>query len=172
MLFRQGITHKIKIGRTTVNGNIRSVATTLVLCAGLIAGIGKPAGATTWCVNPGGTGGCFAKIGSPVSAALPNDSINVAPGTYKEDVVIGKALSLVGANPKNTIINASGLSNGIYIDGLDNPGLSNVVVTGFTVENTENWWGCHGGPGAQGCASVEGSGVLFTPWLTWPFVGN
>jgi parallel beta-helix repeat protein len=68
---------------------------------------------------------------------MPNDTINVAPGTYKEDVVIGKALSLVGANARKTIINASGLSNGIYIDGLDNPGLSNVVVTGFTVENAD-----------------------------------
>jgi parallel beta-helix repeat protein len=67
--------------------------------------------------------------------ALANDTINVAAGTYKEDVVIGKALSLIGANPKNTVIDAAGLSNGIYIDGLDNSGLSNVVVTGFTVEN-------------------------------------
>jgi hypothetical protein len=28
-----------------------------------------------------------------------------------------------------------GLPNGIYVDGLDNPGLSKVVATGFTVEN-------------------------------------
>ena len=120
-----------------MNRNLRSLASSFVLCTALIAGIGKPAGATTWCVNPGGTNGCLAKIGLAVSAAMPNDTINVAPGTYKEDVVIGKALSLVGANARKTIINASGLSNGIYIDGLDNPGLSNVVVTGFTVENAD-----------------------------------
>ena len=66
---------------------------------------------------------------------MPNDTINVAPGTYKEDVIIGKPLSLVGANFQRTIINAIGLSNGVYIDGIDNPGLSNVVVSGFTVEN-------------------------------------
>jgi hypothetical protein len=34
-----------------------------------------------------------------------------------------------------SIINATGRSNGIYIDGLENPGLSKVVVTGFTIEN-------------------------------------
>lgn len=118
-----------------MNRNIRSVASMVALCAGLIAGIGKPAGAASLCVNPGGTGGCYAKIGLAVSAAAANDTINVAPGTYKEDVVIGKALSLVGASQKNTIIDATGLANGIYIDGLDNPGLSNVLVTGFTVEN-------------------------------------
>ena len=118
-----------------MNGNIRSVALRIALCAALITGICKPAGATTLCVNPGGTGGCFSKIGLAVSAALPNDTINVASGTYKEDVVIGKALSLIGANRNNTIIDATGLSNGVYIDGLDHTGLSNVVVRGFTVEN-------------------------------------
>ena len=59
----------------------------------------------------------------------------MAPGTYKEDVIINKPLSLVGVNNSNTIIDAKGLANGIYIDGLDNPGLSNVQVTGFTVQN-------------------------------------
>ena len=46
--------------------------------------------------------------------------------------------------------------------GIDNLGLG-------TVNATENWWGCHMGPGAHRCASVAGSGVLFTPWLTLPF---
>ncbi len=68
---------------------------------------------------------------------MPNETINVAPGTYKEDVIIGKPLSLVGTGPNRTVIDATGLSNGIYVDGLDNAGLSNVVVTGFTVKNAE-----------------------------------
>ena len=91
--------------------------------------------AATLCVNPGGSKGCFATIGSAVAAASPKDTINVAAGTYKEDVIVGKSLSLIGANQNNTIIDATGLSNGVYIDGLDNPGLSSVVVTGFTVKN-------------------------------------
>jgi parallel beta-helix repeat protein len=70
-----------------------------------------------------------------VAAASPNDTVKVAAGTYAEDVVIGKALSLVGASRSTTIIDATGLSNGVYIDGLDNKGLSGVVVTGFKVEN-------------------------------------
>ena len=63
------------------------------------------------------------------------DTINVAPGIYVEDVIIRTPLSLVGAGRGQSIINAIGLSNGIYIDGLENPGLSKVVVTGFTIEN-------------------------------------
>jgi len=38
-----------------------------------------------------------------------------------------------------------------------------------TVDATQNWWGCSGGPGANGCAGVAGSGGVFTPWLTKPF---
>jgi parallel beta-helix repeat protein len=107
----------------------------ITLSAALAGGTCQSAAAATLCVNPGGTSGCFATIGGAIAAASSRDDIRVAPGTYKEDVVIGKALSLVGANASNTIIDATGKSNGIYIDGLDNPGLSNVLVTGFTIEN-------------------------------------
>jgi hypothetical protein len=109
--------------------------TQIALGAALLIGIAQTAAASTLCVNPGATKGCFATIGAAVAAASPNDTINVAAGTYKEDVIIGKPLSLIGANQNNTIIDATGLANGVYIDGLDNPGLSNVVVTGFAVKN-------------------------------------
>jgi hypothetical protein len=42
---------------------------------------------------------------------------------------------LFGANPSTTIINAAGLSTGIYVDSLDNPNLSGVLISGFTVQN-------------------------------------
>jgi Right handed beta helix region len=117
----------------------KSLSLTPVLVAALIfgsiLGTGNLLFAATLCVNPGGTGGCFSTITAAVAAASPNDTVNVAAGTYAEDVVIGKALSLVGASRSTTIIDATGLSNGVYIDGLDNAGLSNVVVTGFEVEN-------------------------------------
>ena len=58
-----------------------------------------------------------------------------APGTYAEDVVIGKPLSLIGAGAGSTVIDAAGLANGIFVDGLDNPGLQHVTVAGFTVQN-------------------------------------
>jgi hypothetical protein len=112
---------------------------TPVLIAALIfwsmLGTGNLLFAATLCVNPGGTGGCFSKINAAVAAASPSDTVKVAAGTYAEDVVISKALSLVGAGSGTTIIDAAGLSNGVYVDGLDNPGLSHVVVTGFKIEN-------------------------------------
>jgi parallel beta-helix repeat protein len=107
----------------------------IAISAALVAGICQPAMANTLCVNKDGTGGCKSTINSAVLAAAPGDTIQVAHGTYKEDVIIPKSLSLIGENQANTIIDATGLANGINIDGRDNPALSDVAVSGFTVEN-------------------------------------
>jgi parallel beta-helix repeat protein len=107
-------------------------ATLGLILLGVISG---PAWAGTLCVNPHGTGGCKSTISAAVAAASPNDTINVARGTYPEDVVIGKPLSLIGAGDEKTVIDATGLSNGINIDGHNNSGLAHVSVTGFTVKN-------------------------------------
>jgi parallel beta-helix repeat protein len=94
-----------------------------------------PAAAATWCVNPAGTGGCAKTIGAAVTSAAAGDSVEVAAGTYKESVTIGKSLRLFGTSPATTIIDATGLGTGIYVDGLDNPNLSGVMISGFTVQN-------------------------------------
>jgi parallel beta-helix repeat protein len=107
----------------------------LLAGAALIA-IGTPAFAVLPCVNPGGTGGCFSSINAAIDAASPGSIIRVAPGTYKEAVIVWKPLSLIGANASTTIIDGTGLSNAMYVDGLDNPGLRNVLITGFTLENS------------------------------------
>ena len=91
--------------------------------------------AATRCVNPGGTGGCFASINAAVAAASSNDTIQVAAGTYHEDVVVPMPMSIVGAGAGHSIVDATGLSNGFDIDGHHHPGLSHVVVSGFTVKN-------------------------------------
>jgi parallel beta-helix repeat protein len=100
--------------------------------AALIAAICAPAFAATLCVKPKGQAGCYATIGAAVAAASPGDTVKVGPGTYKEDVIIGKSLSLISQSSA-AIIDATGLPNGIYVDGRDNPGLNNVVVSGFSV---------------------------------------
>lgn len=47
-------------------------------------------------------------------------------------------------------------------------GVGNLNPNGV-VNATENWWGCSGGPMAQGCSTISGPGsVLYTPWLTRP----
>ena len=118
-----------------LNRNVQALGAMMVLSIALGSAMCGRAEAATLCVNHKGSGSCFSSIGAAVAAASANDTIKVAEGTYKEDVIIDKSLSLIGANQKRTIIDASRLSNGIYIDGIDNPGLSNVVVSNFKVEN-------------------------------------
>jgi hypothetical protein len=104
----------------------------------LSAGFGV-ANAKTLCVNPSGTGGCFKTINGAVTAVKAGDTISVAAGTYVEgNIKIDKSLSLVGVGGADTIINAAGKANGIYVDGLDTKiPLSEVVLAGFTVKNSK-----------------------------------
>ncbi|WP_263354356.1 right-handed parallel beta-helix repeat-containing protein [Acidicapsa acidisoli] len=116
---------------------IRRKSALIVCCASLFAVICQIGMSATLCVNQGGSSGCYSKIQSAVSHASANDVIEVRAGTYKEDVVIGIPLSLIGAGAERTIIDATGLENGIFVDGYDNPGLRHVTVAGFTVENAQ-----------------------------------
>lgn len=104
-------------------------------CGFLFVSVSHLLVADTLCVNASGNSKCYTTIGAAVAAASAGDQINVASGQYFESVVISKPLSLVGAGPDLTIINAHGQANGIYVDGVDNGGLSNVLVSGFTVLN-------------------------------------
>jgi len=109
-------------------------------CALLIAGLCQSAFAKTLCVNHSGSNGCFTSINSAVSAASALDVINVWPGTYKEDVIIGMPLSLIGSGAGSTIVDATGMPNGVFVDGFDHAGLAHVILAGFTVKNAQ-WEG-------------------------------
>jgi len=87
--------------------------------------------AATLCVNPTGSGPCYATISAAVTAAAPNDIIDVGPGTYSESVLITKPLSLVGYL---ATIDATGLARGIFVNGMAIANLSEVHISGFTVK--------------------------------------
>lgn len=106
-----------------------------ILIVVIVAAFSQAAAAKTLCVNPSGSNGCYKKIQSAVNAASANDVINVAAGIYAEDVVVGKPLSLLGAGAARSTIDATDLANGVLLDGLSNPGLHDVTVAGFTVQN-------------------------------------
>src|ERR1700723_3106590 len=76
--------------------------------AACIFAMALPAQASTLCVNPNSVPGCVTTISAAVAAALPGDTIRVAPGTYREDVVIPTSLSLIGEDRETTIIDATG----------------------------------------------------------------
>lgn len=115
---------------------IRIGAAFTVLCLLFLAGAPGLHGATL-CVNPGGTSGCKSTITAALGAASSGDTILVAPGTYKEDVAITKPIALIGSN-RSSIIDATGLANGIFVNGMSAPpkiGISNVTISGFTVRS-------------------------------------
>jgi nitrous oxidase accessory protein len=72
----------------------------------------------------------YSNIQSAIDAASTGDTIHVKSGTYNENLVIDKPLSLIGKNNANTII----------ITETDNPTITieanNVTVTGFTIRAT------------------------------------
>jgi nitrous oxidase accessory protein NosD len=134
-----------KPGLSRPTTNLKGHLICLGVASGLIA-IHPAATAATLQVKPGGAGGAYSTIGAAVTRAQADytdsgtvDVIQVAPGTYMEAVKIETPLSLVGAGSGRSIINATGLPNGVYIDGIDapKPRLSNVLVTGFTIENAD-----------------------------------
>ena len=140
-LFQSGNSANILEIRKNLNAGCMRTFTVAVLIAGMCQS-GAAWTATTLCVNPGGTSGCYPTIGAAVEWArmdyLQNkviDTINVAAGIYTEDVMITTPLSLVGAGRGQSIINAMGLANGIYVDGIDNPGPEQGCGDGFTIEN-------------------------------------
>jgi hypothetical protein len=116
--------------------HVRIVRTGLVVLA--IAVAFGSVSAATLCVRPGGGHGCYSTISAAVAAASAGDVIRVNPGTYHEQVIITKSLSLLASERGNTIIDATGLPTGIFINGMaaaPNPGVWGVVVSGFRVRN-------------------------------------
>ncbi len=109
--------------------------TLIALCSILMAGAVQTARGATVCVNPAGTSGCQTTIGAAVSKAASGDTIQVAAGTYKEVVTVSKSLSLVGAGSSTTVIDATGLANGIVVISSGAVNVTGATITGFTVEN-------------------------------------
>jgi len=60
---------------------------------------------------------------------LNGHTIQVSAGTYYEHITVNKALTLIGENAENTIIDGNGGGSVVYIDH------NNVTVKDFTVQN-------------------------------------
>ena len=89
--------------------------------------------------------------------------VSPASGTIISQNYIKTEQVDVGVNtPTEVLVNL----NNLYATGL-NLGVDN-LGTG-SVNATENWWGCTGGPGSNGCSTASGPSVLVAPWLTTLF---
>src|SRR5436190_2464167 len=91
-------------------------------------------------------GATFTSIQAAVVAASPNDKINVCPGTYHEQVVINKSLTITGVDiagqnlatimPVGVLANSNSLATGnpiaaiVLVDGANKVDLTNLTVDG------------------------------------------
>lgn len=93
----------------------------LIIIAALIVTSGrKSSSAATLCVDPGGGGGCFTTIQAAINAAGPGDIINVAPGTYTENIILNKSVTLNGAR--------AGVDARGRVVGAPNPAVESVIT--------------------------------------------
>ena len=72
----------------------------------------------------------FTTIQAAVDSASPGDTIFVYNGTYHEQLIIAKTLTLVGENDSTTIIDGDKLGDVVYVSA------DWVNITGFTVRNS------------------------------------
>lgn len=115
----------------------QSILPLVTLAVGLLACAWQPARAATPCVNPGGTGGCYSSISAAVAAVTPGSTIQIGPGVYKDSVTITQTVLLIGVSGQS-VIDATGKSNGIFVNGMasaPSPGISGVLISGLTVKN-------------------------------------
>ena len=75
------------------------------------------------------------------------------------NLIDAEAVDIATNTPAQVNVHLNDLLDGKI--GVDN-------IAAGTVDARENWWGCAGGPGDEGCTTVKGAGVFFTPWLTRP----
>jgi parallel beta-helix repeat protein len=55
----------------------------------------------------------------------------------------------------------------VHLNDLGGGGVGVANLGTGAIDATMNWWGCSGGPTANGCSGIQGA-VTYTPWLTKP----
>ena len=72
----------------------------------------------------------YPTIQEAINAAVSGDTIYVRTGTYYENVVVNKTVSLIGENTEDTIIDGGGTGRVIFVTAV------NVAISGFTIRNS------------------------------------
>ena len=85
----------------------------------------------TWTVDDDGLAD-FSLIQEAINAASPGDAIYVKEGIYYENVIVNKAVSLIGENKLTTTIDGNMTGTVVAVT------TNNVAISGFTIRNGGN----------------------------------
>ena len=85
----------------------------------------------TWTVDDGGPAD-FHTIQEAINAANPGDTIYVYNGTYYENLIVGKVVTIIGENKEMCIVDGSRISMLPVIRVFSD----NVCISGFTIQNS------------------------------------
>jgi parallel beta-helix repeat protein len=79
----------------------------------------------------------FPTIQEAINKAGPGDTIYIRAGTYHENVLVNKSVSVIGEDRYNTVIDGSGLGTVIGV-GASNVSIANLTVinAGFSIEDS------------------------------------
>jgi parallel beta-helix repeat protein len=80
--------------------------------------------------TPGWNISHFDNIQKGINVVAENGTVNVFNGTYYENVVVNKTISLISENKEATIIDGSGSGDVLYVSA------DRVNITGFTITNS------------------------------------
>ena len=87
----------------------------------------------TWTVDDDGPAD-FSTIQEAINAANPEDIIYVYNGTYYENVIVNKTVSLIGENLSTTILDGGGKGTVVYVT------VNHVAISGFSIQNSGRAW--------------------------------
>ncbi len=79
-----------------------------------------------------GSGAQYKSITDAVSAAQPGDTITVSPGSYSENVVITKAVTIKGSSPGQITVAAANPGNDVFSVQTANVHIEGLTMTGAT----------------------------------------
>jgi|GEM_PF-1596224 len=72
----------------------------------------------------------YPRIQEAINNANQGDTVFVSSGTYYENVIVNKTVSLIGENRNTTVIDGGGIGRTVYVVA------DNVTIKGFTIRNS------------------------------------
>jgi parallel beta-helix repeat protein len=90
-------------------------------------------------------------IQAAINIASPGDTINVAAGTYNENLTVNKSLTLQGANKLTVIVTAADPAVSVFTVTASNVNISGFTATGTTITGNQGYAGIKFGAGVTNC---------------------